>query len=257
MRLRRGLDLFANVRPAQLFHERLSPLKDLDRRQVDLVVLRENTEGLYSGQGSRFDAGTEREVAIQDHYNTYEGVTRVIEYAFRIARTEVCMCDKWNAMPHAGALWQERFWTIAKLHPNVRARHLMIDAAALHLVQDPSHFDVIVTENCFGDILSDLAAALAGGLGVAPSANLNPATRKGVFEPVHGSAPDIAGRGVANPVATILTAALALAHLGFEAESKAVREACREAVRARECTRDLGGSLNTVEATDAIIRRLK
>ena len=256
MRLRRGLDLFANVRPAQLFHERLSPLKNLDRRQVDLVVLRENTEGLYSGRGSRVDAGTEREVAIQEQYNTYAGVTRVIEYAFRIARTEVCMCDKWNAMPHAGALWQERFWTIAKRYPNVRARHLMIDAAALHLVQDPSHFDVIVTENCFGDILSDLAAALAGGLGVAPSANLNPNTLKGVFEPVHGSAPDIAGRGVANPVATILTAGLALDHLGFDAEAKAVRNACREAIRARDCTRDLGGSLNTVEATDAIIRRL-
>jgi len=220
------------------------------------VPPRANTDGLYSGRGSRSEPGTEREIAIQEDYNTYTGVTRVIEYAFRIARTEVCMCDKWNAMPHVGALWQERFWAIAKRHPNLRARHMMIDAAALHLVQDPSHFDVIVTENCFGDILSDLAGGLAGGLGVAPSANLNPATSKGVFEPVHGSAPDIAGRGIANPVAAILTAGLALRHLGFEAEAVAIRNACREAVRARECTRDLGGSLDTGQAAAAIIRRL-
>jgi 3-isopropylmalate dehydrogenase len=256
MRLRVGLDLFANVRPAQLFHDRLSPLKNPDRRQVDLVVLRENTEGLYSGRGSRTRAGTEDEVAIQEDYNTYRGVTRILEYAFQIARVEVCMCDKWNAMPHMGALWQERFRSIAKRHPNLRARHLMIDAAALHLVQDPTHFDVLVTENCFGDILSDLAGGLVGGLGLAPSANLNPSTAKGVFEPVHGSAPDIAGRGIANPVAAILTAGLALRHLGFEAEAIAVHDACREAVRARECTRDLGGSLNTEQAAEAILRRL-
>lgn len=253
MRLRRGLDLFANVRPAQLFDERLSPLRDSGRRAVDLVVLRENTEGLYSGQGSRFDAGTPYEVAIQDHYNTHRGVTRIIEYAFAIARAEVCMADKWNAMPHAGALWQERFQTIAAQHPDIRARHEMIDAAALHLLQDPSRFDVVVTENAFGDILSDIAAGLVGGLGLTPSANLNPATRQGVFEPVHGSAPDIAGRRIANPVAAILAAALALDHLGFKAEGDAVRAACRAAVRARECTRDLGGSLSTDEAAAAVI----
>jgi 3-isopropylmalate dehydrogenase len=256
MRLRRGLDLFANVRPAQLIDERLSPLGDAQRRQVDLVVLRENTEGLYSGQGSRFEIGTPREVAIQDHYNSHAGVTRIIEYAFTIARSEVCMADKWNAMPHAGALWQERFRTIAAKHPDIRAQHEMIDAAALHLLQDPSRFDVIVTENAFGDILSDLAAGLVGGLGLAPSANLNPATSKGVFEPVHGSAPDIAGRGWANPVASILTAALALDHLGFPAEGAAVRAAARDAVRAGECTRDLGGPLSTDEAAGAVVRRL-
>ncbi len=257
MRLRRGLDLFANVRPTQLFDERLSPLRDPDRRAVDVIVLRENTEGLYSGQGSRFEVGSTNEVAIQDHYNTYRGVTRVIEYAFRLARQEVCMADKWNAMPHAGALWQERFRAIAAQHPHIRARHEMIDAAALHLLQDPTRFDVIVTENAFGDILSDLAGGLVGGLGLAPSANVNPASGKGVFEPVHGSAPDIAGRQIANPVAAILTGALALDHLGFRAEAEAIRASCRAAVRARECTRDLGGSLNTGEAADAVIARLE
>lgn len=256
MRLRRGLDLFANVRPAQLFDQRLSPLRNLDGRPVDLIVLRENTEGLYSGQGSRFDPGTTREVAIQNHYNTYAGVTRIIEYAFRIARREVCMADKWNAMPHAGAIWQERFRAIAAQHSEIQACHQMIDAAALHLLQDPGGFDVIVTENAFGDILSDLAAGVVGGLGLAPSANLNPASGKGVFEPVHGSAPDIAGRGIANPLAAILTAALALDHLGFDEAASRVRAAVRGAVVAQDCTRDLGGSLGTAEAADAVIRRL-
>lgn len=256
MRLRSGLDLYANVRPSRLLDERLSPLRDARRRAVDLVVLRENTEGLYSGQGSRFHAGSEREVAIQDHYNSFVGVSRILEYAFSIARREVVMADKWNAMPHAGALWQERFWTIAAGHPEVSARHLMIDAAALHLLQDPGRFDVIVTENAFGDILSDLCSGLVGGLGVAPSANLNPWSGKGLFEPVHGSAPDIAGQGIANPVAAILTGAMALDHLGFPQEADAVRSAVTGAVRARECTRDLGGVLSTVEATEAVIRRI-
>ena len=256
MRLRTGLDLYANVRPALLLDDRLSPLRDPSRRHLDVIVLRENTEGLYSGQGSTFNAGSEREVAIQDHYNTHLGVSRVIEYAFTIARREVAMADKWNAMPHAGALWQRRFWAIAAAHPQVPARHLMIDAAALHLLQDPSQFDVIVTENAFGDILSDLCGGLAGGLGVAPSANLNPTTGKGMFEPVHGSAPDIAGRGIANPLAAILTGALMLDHLGFKREAGAVRAAVAATVREGECTRDLGGNLSTSEVRDAVIRRL-
>ncbi|HVB76284.1 MAG TPA: isocitrate/isopropylmalate dehydrogenase family protein [Candidatus Nitrosotalea sp.] len=256
MRLRRGLDLYANVRPARLLDERLCPLRDPDRRAVDLVVLRENTEGLYSGHGSRTGAGTAQDLAIQEHRNTHLGVTRIIEYAFTIARREVCMADKWNAMPHAGAIWQERFAAAAAIHPDIHARHLMIDAAALHLIQDPRHFDVIVTENAFGDILSDLCAGLVGGLGLAPSANLNPATSKGLFEPVHGSAPDIAGRGRANPIAAILTAAMALDHLGHPGEASAVRVAAEASVKNRECTPDIGGSLSTDEVAEAVIRRV-
>ncbi|HEX6548056.1 MAG TPA: isocitrate/isopropylmalate dehydrogenase family protein [Candidatus Dormibacteraeota bacterium] len=255
-RLRNGLDLYANVRPARLLDDRLSPLKDAERRAIDVIVVRENTEGLYSGQGSTFHRGSEREVAIQDHYNSYTGVSRVIEYAFGIARREVAMADKWNAMPHAGGLWQRCFREAAARHPEVRARHLMIDACALHLIHNPSSFDVLVTENCFGDILSDICASLAGGLGVAPSANVNPSTSKGVFEPVHGSAPDIAGQGVANPAAAILTAALLVQHLGFAEAAERVREAVGAAIRACECTRDMGGSLSTSEAGAAIIRRL-
>jgi 3-isopropylmalate dehydrogenase len=165
------------------------------------------------------------------------------------------MVDKWNAMPDAGGLWQEQFRAVAARHPEISAGHLMIDAACLHLVRDPSQFDVIVTENCFGDILSDLAAELAGGLGVAPSANLNPETGRGLFEPVHGSAPDIAGRGIANPAAAILTAALLLRHLGLGEEADAVERAVAAAIAEGECTPDLGGSLSTVEATRAVRRR--
>ena len=255
-RLRSGLDVYANVRPARLFADRLTPLRAVERAQVDLVVVRENTEGLYAGVGGRFRRGTPEEVAIQHHVNTARGVERVLEYAFRTARRAVCMVDKWNAMPDAGGLWQERFRAVASRHPSIAAEHLMIDAACLHLVRHPAQFDVVVTENCFGDILSDLAAELAGGLGVAPSANLNPETGRGLFEPVHGSAPDIAGQGIANPAAAILTGALLLRHLGFAEEAAGVEAAVASAIRDGECTRDLGGSLSTAEAAQVVRRRV-
>lgn len=255
-RLRNGLDLYANVRPARLLDDRLSPLRDPGRRHADVVVVRENTEGLYTTLGGRFKEGTGAEVALQEHVSTHLGVSRVMEHAFRLARREVAVATKWNAMPHAGALWL-RCWRDAKArHPRVPSRHVAIDACALHLVGDPSAFDVIVTENCFGDILSDVAAAMVGGLGVVPSASVNAETGKALFEPVHGSAPDIAGRGRANPVAAILTCALMLRHLGFGTEAGAVERAVGEAVRARECTADIGGSLSTAGAAAAIARRL-
>src|SRR5438105_511192 len=252
--LRVTFDLYANVRPAKLLDDSLSPLRRQDCRAVDLVVLRENTQGLYSRRGSRSNVGTEEEVAIVEHYNTYAGVTRVIEHAFRIARREVCMVDKWNAMPESGALWHARFRAIAAAHPELGARHLMIDAAAAHLVRDPSQFDVVVTENCFGDILSDLAGELAGGIGMSPSANLNPQSRHAIFEPVHGSAPDIARRGIANPLAAIRTGGLILKHFGLAAEADALEQAVVSAVRAGERTRDVGGGLSTSEAAAAVGR---
>jgi len=254
--LRTAFDLYANVRPARLLDESLSPLRH-PRRLVDLVVLRENTEGLYAGMGTRYRPGSEREVAIVHHYNTYAGVTRILEYAFAIARREVCMVDKWNAMPESGALWHARFRAIAERYPGIRARHLMVDAAAAHLVRDPEQFDVIVTENCFGDILSDLAGELAGGIGMSPSGNFNPAGRRALFEPVHGSAPDIAGRGIANPIAAIRTGGMLLHYLGFKAEAEAVEAAVVAAIRAGERTRDLGGNLSTAEAAAAIRRHLQ
>lgn len=254
IRIRSELDLYANVRPARLLAGRLSPLRD--EPAVDLLVVRENTEGLYAGLGGRLRPGTAAEIATQEHVSTYHGVARVIAHAFRAARREVVMADKPNAMPHAGALWHRCWREAQSAHPGVAARHLAIDACALHLIRDPAAFDVIVTENCFGDILSDLAGGLAGGLGLAPSANLNPETGRGMFEPVHGSAPDIAGTGLANPAAAILTGALLLRHLGLAAEAAAVEAAVAGAVRARECTPDAGGTLSTSEAAAAVARRL-
>lgn len=256
LRLRFDLDLYANLRPARLMDDRLSPLRDEARRGVDLLIVRENTEGLYSGLGGRFKRGTAAEVAIQEDLNTRAGVERVVEHAFTHARTEVCMVDKSNAMRHAGGLWLDTWKEVSARHPEVGARHLYVDAAAMELVREPGRFDVIVTGNLFGDILSDLAAQLVGGMGVAPSANLNPETGRGLFEPVHGSAPDIAGRGLVNPAGMILSAALMAEHLGHPQEARAVEAAVAAAVRAGECTRDLGGSLSTSQAGDAVARRI-
>ena len=257
LRLRFELDLYVNLRPARLYDDRLSPLRSEDRRHVDLLIVRENTEGAYVGMGGRFKKGTEQEVATQEDVNTYTGVARIIEHAFGIATREVVMVDKSNAMTFAGGLWQERWKAVAAKHPNVRTRHLFVDAAAMQLVKDPSQFEVIVTSNLFGDILSDLTAELIGGMGIAPSANVNPATRRGLFEPVHGTAPDIAGKGLVNPVGAILSAAMMVEHLGDPKMADAIEGAVESAIRARECTRDIGGQLSTSQAGDAIVKRLK
>jgi 3-isopropylmalate dehydrogenase len=207
--------------------------------------------------GGRFKRGTEQELAIQEDVNTYAGVTRIIEYAFQVARKEVVMVDKSNAMTYAGALWQERWKTVAARHPKVKTRHLFVDAASMQLVKDPSQFDVIVTGNLFGDILSDLTAELIGGMGIAPSANINPQTKRGLFEPVHGTAPDIAGRGLVNPIGAILSASMMVKHLGQTDMADAIEGAVKSAIIAGECTRDLGGNLSTGECGDAIAKRLK
>ena len=257
LRLRFELDLYVNLRPAKLYDDRLSPLRREDRRKVDLMVVRENTEGAYVGMGGRFKQGTTDEVATQEDINTYAGVTRIVEYAFGLAKREVVMVDKSNAMTYAGGLWQERWKAIAKAHPNLKTRHLFVDAAAMQLVKDPSQFEVIVTGNLFGDILSDLTAELVGGMGIAPSANLNPKTGRGLFEPVHGTAPDIAGKGVVNPIGAILSAGMMIRHLGHREMADAIEGAVESAIRAGHCTRDLGGSLSTSQAGDAVVKRLK
>jgi 3-isopropylmalate dehydrogenase len=257
LRLRFELDLYVNLRPAKLYDDRLSPLRDEKRRHVDVLIVRENTEGLYVGMGGRFKKGTEDEVATQEDINTYAGVTRIIEHAFQIARRQVVMVDKSNAMTYAGALWQERWKAAAKQHPDIKTGHLYVDAAAMQLVKDPSQFEVIVTGNLFGDILSDLTAELIGGMGVAPSANINPKTKRGLFEPVHGTAPDIAGKGVVNPVGAILSAAMMVRHLGAPDKADAIEGAVESAIRARECTRDIGGHLSTSQAGDAVAKRLR
>jgi 3-isopropylmalate dehydrogenase len=257
LRIRFEMDLWANLRPARLYDPRLSPLRDEKLREVDLLVVRENTEGVYIGAGGRFKKGTQDEVAIQEDVNTYKGVNRILEHAFTRARREVCMVDKSNAMGYAGGLWQSRWKALTPLHPELATRHLYSDACSMELVRDPSQFDVIVTGNLFGDLLSDLSAQLIGGMGIAPSANLNPDNGKGLFEPVHGSAPKLAGRGIVNPIGAILSSGMMLAQFGLTAEAGAIEAAVIAAIRARECTRDIGGELSTAEAGDAVVRKLK
>jgi 3-isopropylmalate dehydrogenase len=257
LRLRFELDLYVNHRPVSLPAERLSPLKDAKRGAIDCVVVRENSEGLYAGIGGSLRQSTPHEVALDVEVNTHSGVSRILDYAFGIARSEVCMVDKSNAVPNGGQLWQRCWADARRRHPRLDARHLYVDAAAMRLVSDPSGFDVIVTNNSYGDILSDLAAELGGGIGIATSVNLNPATGFGLYEPVHGSAPDLAGRGVANPVAAILCAALMIDNLAHATAAEAVRAAVARTVVAGRCTPDLGGSLSTEEAGAAIRAELR
>jgi 3-isopropylmalate dehydrogenase len=237
----------------------LCPLKGRGTADVDFVVFRENTEGVYVGIGGRFKAGTSDEIAIQEEVNTYKGVHRIVKHAFEFARQHarpaVCMADKSNAMAEGHALWQRVFRELAPQYPDVRARHLYIDALALLMVQDPSQFSVIVTNNLFGDIVTDLGAALQGGLGLAASGNLHPG-RTSMFEPVHGSAPPLAGKNVANPIGAILSAALMLDHLGAHEEAAAIEAAVRDAVKSGIGTPDIGGSLGTRETGDYIVGRI-
>ncbi len=254
------LDLYVNYRPVKLLDARLCPLKDRTTADVNFVVFRENTEGLYVSIGGRFKAGTDDEVAIQEEVNTYKGVHRIIRHAFEFAkangRRSVCMTDKSNAMAQGHALWQRVFKEIAPQYAGIEARHLYIDALALFLVQNPAQFDVIVTNNLFGDIITDIGAGLQGGLGLAASGNLHPG-KTSMFEPVHGSAPPLAGKNVANPMGAILSAALMLDYLGLKAEAAAVEAAVQAAVVAGQGTREIGGSLGTRETGDAIAQGIR
>jgi 3-isopropylmalate dehydrogenase len=253
------LDLYVNYRPIRLLDDRLCPLKARTRRDVNFVVFRENTEGVYVGIGGRFKPGTTDEVAVQEEINTFKGVDRIIRHAFVFARTRglrrVCMADKSNAMQQGHALWQRVFASVKAEYPEIEATHLYIDALAMFMVQDPGRFQVIVTNNLFGDIVTDIGGALQGGLGMAASGNLHPG-RTSMFEPVHGSAPPLAGKNVANPIGAILSAALLLETLGRDDDARRIEGAVESAVHAGEVTRDVGGSLGTREAGDAILRRL-
>src|SRR3981081_2722244 len=226
--LRFKLDLYINARPVKLLHDRLTPLRDRTEKDIRLMVFRENTEGLYVGVGGFFKKGTADEIAVQEDVNSRKGVERIIRYAFEYARKNglkrVCMSDKSNAMTFAHDLWQRVFKEVRHEYAEIDSRHLYIDTLAMEIVRDPRQFDVIVTCNLFGDIISDLGAQLAGGLGLAPSGNIHPG-RTSLFEPVHGSAPNIAGKGIANPLGSVLTAGMLLEFLGWKAEAAAVHSA--------------------------------
>ena len=253
--MRFELDLFVNYRPIRLLDARLCPLKGRTPADVDFVVFRENTEGLYVSVGGRFKAGTEDEIAIQEEINTFKGVHRIVAHAFEFARarklTRVCMADKSNAMTQGHALWQRVFKEVAPLYPEIQATHYYIDALAMYMVLDPAQFEVIVTNNLFGDIITDLGASLQGGLGMAASGNIHPG-RTSMFEPVHGSAPRFAGKNVANPIGAVSSAALMLETLGLEDEASAIDAAVAAAVRENQVTQDIGGRLGTKEAGDFI-----
>jgi 3-isopropylmalate dehydrogenase len=268
--MRFKMDLYANVRPVRLLDAALCPLKGIEPKDVDFVVIRENTEGVYGDVGGVFKQGTADEVAVQEDINTRKGVERIIRYAFEYCelhkkvdgspRQRVLLCDKSNAMTHAGGLWQRVFKEVGGEYPQIKTQHMYVDALSLQMVRDPRGFDVIVTNNMFGDIITDLAAALQGGLGMAASGNIHPGMTS-MFEPVHGSAPPIAGKNQANPFGAILTAAMMFNHLGLAAEAAKIEAAVLEAVRQRKSTEDIGGSLGTREAGEwvaqEVLRRSK
>jgi 3-isopropylmalate dehydrogenase len=255
--MRFKMDLYANVRPVRLLDASLCPLKGIEPKDVDFVVLRENTEGVYTDAGGVFKLGTPDEIATQEDINTRKGVERIIRYAFQYCerhtkldgspRKTVLMCDKSNAMTHAGSLWQRVFKEVSGEYPQLTAQHMYVDALCMHMVRDPRQFDVIVTNNMFGDIITDLAAGLQGGLGMAASGNIHPG-KTSMFEPVHGSAPSIAGKNMANPFGAILSAAMMLAHLGMAREAAKIEAAVLQAVRQKKTTQDIGGPLGTREA---------
>ena len=258
--IRFGLDLYINLRPIKLIASGLCPLKNRTPDDVDFVVFRENTEGMYVFMGGNFKRGTADEIAVQEEINTRKGVERIIVAAFEYARANgrkrVTMTDKSNVLTYGHDLWQRVFKQVAAGYTDIEANHLYVDVLAMWMALDPGRFDVIVTNNLFGDIITDLGAALQGGLGMAASGNIHPG-RVSLFEPVHGSAPQFAGKNVSNPVAAILTAAMMLDYLGLKEPARAIETAVEESVRAGETTKDIGGSLSTTEAGEAIRRRLK
>jgi tartrate dehydrogenase/decarboxylase / D-malate dehydrogenase len=259
--IRRSFDQYVNLRPVRLLPGIRSPLADRKPQDIDFVVVRENTEGEYSEIGGRLFDGTEREMAVQQSTFTRHGVDRVLRYAFDLAaerRGKLTSATKSNGIIHTMPYWDERVAEMAKSYPGVAVNQFHIDILCAHFVQHPDWFDVVVGSNLFGDILSDLGPACAGGIGIAPSANLNPEKRfPSMFEPVHGSAPDIAGKGIANPIATLWTAQMMLEFLG-EAKAAAALMGAIEQVCAQgeTLTADLGGSATTTQATDAILKQL-
>ena len=252
--LRTQLDLYINLRPVRLYDERLTPLKGKTVRDIDMLVFRENTEGLYAGVGGNFKKDTPDEIAINEDVNTRKGVERILRAAFdaaRARRKKLCMSDKANALTFAHGLWQRAWQAVRREYADVETHHLYIDVAAMELVRAPERFDVIVTSNMFGDILTDLGAAIVGGLGLAASGNIHPG-RCSLFEPVHGSAPDIAGKGVANPLGSISSMAMMLRHLGEAAAADVVEGVVERVVQSGRVTRDLGGELSTTQCGELV-----
>jgi 3-isopropylmalate dehydrogenase len=260
--MRFGYDLFANIRPVKALADRLVPLKGRTAKDIDFVVFRENTEGIYVNVGGQFKRGTDDEVGINSDVNTRKGVERIIRAAFAYARAHgrksVVMADKSNAMRFAHELWLRVFQEVRHEYSEIETRHVYVDALCLYLIEDPSRFDVIVTNNLFGDIVTDLGAALQGGLGMACSANVHAIgpTTVALFEPVHGSAPPLAGKDEANPFAALLTAGMLLTYVGFPEYEPIIERAVTAALDGGHCTRDVGGELGTRAAAQWVRDRV-
>ena len=256
--MRRGFQQYVNFRPVKSMRGIASPLRNIEGGKIDFCVVRENTEGEYSNIGGRMFEGTEQEFVVQEAVFTRKGVERIMRYSFALARKrekkKVTSATKSNGIVFTMPYWDEIFWEIAKEYPDVKADQYHVDSLCATIVAHPEKFDVVVASNLFGDILSDLGPALAGSLGIAPSASLNPERKfPSLFEPVHGSAPDIAGKGIANPIGQILSGALMIRHLGYPKAARTIEKAVEVAVGDRKIrTRDLGGEASTRQLGKAI-----
>jgi len=258
--IRQTFDQYACVRPAQLFAGVRGPLAGKTPEDIDLIVLRENSEGEYVTSGGRFRTGRPDEIALQTAVHTRRGIERILRFGFDLAltrRQKLTMVTKSNAQRYGFVLWDEILEEIRPSYPTVAVDKQHVDAAAMNMVRTPERFDVMVASNLFGDILSEIGGGIVGGLGLVPSANINPERQyPSMFEPVHGSAPDIAGQGIANPVGAVLSAAMMLEWLGLEDAAAPVRSAVKKALAQGAGTRDIGGELSTIEMTDRIIQNL-
>jgi 3-isopropylmalate dehydrogenase len=259
LKLRFHFDQYVNLRPIKLLNDRFSPLKKKGVNEINFTVIRENTEGLYAGIGGILKKDTKDEVAIQEMISTRKGVERIIRYAFEYAKNnngKLTLCDKSNVLTYSHGLWLRVFEELKKEYPEVQTDHYYVDAITMKMVRNPEIFDVIVTCNMFGDIITDLGAELQGGMGLAASGNINPNTVS-MFEPVHGSAPDIAGKGIANPLAAILAAAMMLEYFGRKDLSEKIEGAIKISIDENLLSKDMGGNLSTSEVGDEIVKILK
>ena len=262
IRIRHDFDQYINLRPVKLLKGAQCPLKDVKEEEIDMTFIRENTEGEYSGQGAWLYKGQPGEVVIQDSVFSRKGTERVIRYAYELARKEhktLTSVSKANALNYSMVFWDSIFKEVGEEYPDVETQSLLVDAASMFMVKDPSRFQVVVTSNLFGDILTDLGAAIAGGMGLAAGANLNPEKKfPSMFEPIHGSAPDIAGKGIANPLASIWTAAQMLDFFGYEKWGTRIVDAIERLLsEGKDLTPDLGGTASTSDCGDALVRLLE
>ena len=261
LKIRKNFDQYINIRPIKLIKGAICPLKDVEREDVDMLFIRENSEGEYAGAGDWLFKGQENEVVLQTGVFSRKGTERVIRYAFETARKagkSLTSISKGNALNYSMVFWDQIFAEVSKKYPDVKTASYLVDAAAMLMISDPKRFEVVVTSNLFGDILTDLGAALAGGIGLAAGANINPERKfPSMFEPIHGSAPDITGKGLANPLAAIWSTSQMLDYFGYEAYGKLLLDVMEQLLIEKQVlTPDLGGSSTTSEVGNRIVELL-